>query len=311
MASTVSGEQTVGTFPNNATSYNAWCNQYNQWHTGNASLACGTAGVDYFDPDERVFNLEDETVQTLGEVAQQNGGQLTIRRYNPQDDSGQATNGNQTVTVSVEDFVSFNSPYCFVADLFGCAEVSIQFFLDNLLKLALTMGVNFQSEKKVVTRNGNSHTENAADSATLYYTGQCLQAAATYLNALNNTNTFNSFVSTNPTDPQLPCSFTTQHFKQMYGMVTTSNLPLSTCVLFQQMMNNIMQQCAIEGSKEAAKLYALFALTALVVLPIAYGCYRAGGPAKIASSVRHRLCGSAGRHVQNDHFEPSSQTAAY
>lgn len=177
------------------------------------------------------------------------------------------TSGNVTIHIS-KNLLSSN--YCQFGDIFGCAEVQTTLAKNasTLQFLKLTMGVDLQSVKQIVynSKTGTTSTRNAADSATLVYTWECLQDANSYLDFFRKT--ISQFLDVNVNLAMLSFTFITPQFNNMILQVMTSAMPQSATNVLQIGVTSIAKQCAIEGSKEAAKLYGLIALVALAAIPI-------------------------------------------
>lgn len=184
-------------------------------------------------------------------------------------DSASATNGNVRSEINVVSN-QLSPTYCNFGDYFGCGEVNINLVntTTNAALYFFVAGVNLQSTTKIVVTNGNSHTENAADSATLNFARECMQRATTYLRDVNAS--ASTIVAQNTQgQAQLSCGWTSSANKNIYATVKTSSVSQQTCALLQSTINGLVNGCISEGSAEAAKLYALIALIAIPVVALA------------------------------------------
>ena len=237
--------------------------------------------VTYF-PSENTHTIQDiqQEAAALNLTAYAPHNQTQAREFNEQSgsDVATATNGNITTVITVRRNL-LSSPYCQFGDFFGCAELHID-YLNASTQAAIfsfIAGIDLQSVKKMVVTNGNSHMTNAADSAVLAYTWACLQTAATYLDAMNKTAGLITAQNA-PGQLALPCAWTTPQNQNMYATYDTSNIALQTCTLLQSVLNGLTVGCESEASKEAAKLYGLIALVALLAIPavLIYSKYKTG-----------------------------------
>lgn len=192
--------------------------------------------------------------------------------------SATATNGDIRVDVSVES-QHFSQNYCAFGDYFGCSQVTVSYTntTTNEALYSLTFGLNLQSVKKTVVKDGQSHQENAASAVVLAYARNCLQNADNFINSFNAT-AATIIAQQAASQFQLPCSWTTSPNHDMYVTALTSNIAQTTCQLLQSFITGIVATCETDASKQAAKLYGLIALVAILIVPavMAYSKYKEG-----------------------------------
>lgn len=217
-----------------------------------------------------IINLIVTTI--LMEVVQ---AQTASRKFNPQStDTASATNGNITTSITLSKDL-FSSPYCQFGDFFGCAVLAINYLnaTTQALLFSFMVGIDLQSVKQIVVKNGHSSQQNAASSATLLYTWSCLQTALTYLGSLNETAALVTAQNA-PGQLTVPCAWTTPQNQNMYATYLTSSIAPATCALLQPILNGLTVSCEAQASQQAAKLYALIALVAIPVVIGAYFGYK-------------------------------------